>query len=249
MTINDLKSKQAVYHNARFSPLGDVGDIAQFRRNLFHDYFKAIPFKVLERLLLDLEIDLNGKRLLVASCGSGIDIYYLTQFCEPIITVSDISENAVKQTVATFPDMKVEGRVEDTERLSFPDGFFDYAFTASSLHHLPRPFLGLYELLRVSKNGIFIIEPNDSWLTRLFTRLGIATEIEKSGNYVYRISKADVEKVASSLFLSCKIKRVFATHRVATNGLEFTLLRVVHSILNSILSQIGNCIVFYVGKT
>jgi ubiquinone/menaquinone biosynthesis C-methylase UbiE len=45
---------------------------------------------------------------------------------------------------ASFPG--IEGRVEDGEKLSFPDDSFDFSFIAVSLHHLPRPILGLYEL-------------------------------------------------------------------------------------------------------
>ena len=51
--------------------------------------------------------------------------------------------------------------VENAEKLSFPDNHFDFAFCKESYHHLPRPFLGLYEMLRVTKNGIVLIEPID----------------------------------------------------------------------------------------
>lgn len=48
--------------------------------------------------------------------------------------------------------------------MSFADNSFDYAFIAAALHRLPRPLIGLCELIRVDKYGV--IEPNDSWLTR-----------------------------------------------------------------------------------
>ena len=68
--------------------------------------------------------------------------------------------------------------------MSFADNSFDYVFIAASLHHLPRPIVGLYELIRVAKYGVIVIELNDSWLTRLATRFKLATEIEETGNYV-----------------------------------------------------------------
>lgn len=219
-----------------------------FCGNEYHDYFRRIPFIRLKKLLEDNDLSLDGSSLHVASCGTGIDIYYLKKILKikANITVSDFSEKAVEQTLNIFPD--VHGRVEDNEKLSFSDNYFDFTYLSSALHHLPRPNIGLYELLRVSKYGIIIKEPNDTWLTRLATKLGIAQEVEKSGNYVYRYSKREIQKIANSLFYDYSVDRYFATHRVAKNKVEFLVLKYINTLFNILFPSLGNQIAFIILK-
>jgi len=194
------------------------GSQVQYEGNEYHDYFRRLPFLRLQKLLKCADIDLNGARLHVASCGSGIDINYLAKHTNAKIFASDYSNDAVERVRATFPNVEV--KVEDNEKLSFHDNYFAWSFIAGSLHHLPRPILGLYELLRVSKEGIIVIEPNDSLLTRFATSVGMVQEYEASGNYVYRISKRDINKIAHSGYCDYFVDRCFAPHRVAKNILN-----------------------------
>jgi len=64
---------------------------------------------------------------------------------------------------------------ENVESLSYSDGQFDFVLCKETLHHLPRPYIGLYEMLRVSKIGIVVIEPYDRFIN--------ASPIEKLGNW------------------------------------------------------------------
>jgi SAM-dependent methyltransferase len=183
---------------------------------------------------------------LVASCGSGIDVFYLKKFYDAKYCVSDISENAVKTAQKTFES--IEGFVEDNESMSLADDTFDYSFIAASLHHLPRPLKGLYELLRVARYGLIVIEPNDSWVCRIATSLKLAREYEESGNYVYRLGKRDVAKIAKALFCKYDCTRCFATHRVAKNSLEFNLLKLINGTCNLLIPAEGNYIIFFIEK-
>jgi ubiquinone/menaquinone biosynthesis C-methylase UbiE len=184
---------------------------------------------------------------LVGSCGSGIDVFYLRKFYQNAkYFVTDLSQNAVDTAKASLHS--VEGQVEDAENLSFPDNHFDYGFMAASLHHLPRPILGLYELLRVSKHGVIVIEPNDTWVTRLATRMGLATEVEPAGNYVFRLGKHDIERISKSLFLPYEIDRFFAIHRIAKSPIEFQLLKLINATSNLICPSLGNYIVALIKK-
>lgn len=110
-------------------------------------------------------------------------------------------------------------RVENAEKLSFADDEFDYALCKESYHHFPRPMVALYEMLRVSRKGIVLIEPNDTfltdnplaamakgiklWLSRVLLGKDTRHQYEESGNYVFRLSKREVEKVALGLNLRC----------------------------------------------
>ena len=242
MNVDHLKELQ-IEHADRDFKLVRPG---MFEGGLYHDYFREIPFLRARALLKRAGVDLTNKRVLIASCGTGIDVYYLKKYFDSVFVVADISEHAVAIAKASFPG--IEGRVEDGEKLSFPDDSFDFSFIAASLHHLPRPILGLYELMRVSKEGVIVIEPNDSWPARVATALGLATEVEESGNFVYRLSKHDVARIAKSLFVRFEVDRFFAIHRIAKTKAEFFVLKMLNRLANWIVPSLGNYIVFVISK-
>ena len=100
---------------------------------------------------------------------------------------------------------------QNAEALTFSDNEFDFVLCKETYHHLPRPMIALYEMLRVAKKGVVLIEPTDTFfystfsesLSRLLknilkTFLNKTTEkhrYEEVGNYIYTISKREIEKV------------------------------------------------------
>ena len=103
-------------------------------------------------------------------------------------------------------------RKENAESLSFGDAAFDFVFCKESYHHFPRPMLALYEMLRVASRGVVLIEPNDQYIgysvsrnifIHLISRLLSLVHkriplhsFEEFGNYVYTISRRELEKTA-----------------------------------------------------
>lgn len=101
---------------------------------------------------------------------------------------------------------------ENAENLSFQDQEFDFVFCKEAYHHFPRPMIALYEMLRVARHGVVLIEPQDKYSTvnfsvSLFIRIKdlikkalgkkvIKHGYEEVGNYVYTISEREIEKVA-----------------------------------------------------
>lgn len=229
-------------HREHWESILRNADSVDYEANPYHDYFRELPF-----LSLKKRFALDGQSVLVASCGNGIDVHYLRKhFADVRFHASDIAESAVALTMDTFA---VDGSVQDNEHLLFPDDTFDYSLVAASLHHLLRPHMGLYELLRVSRKGVIAIEPNDCWLTRLAVRLKLAKEYEPdTGNYVFRYGRRDVEKIAKAMFCEFTVIRLFAIHRVAKSRLEFQLLRMLNSVANVLVPSLGNYIVFAITK-
>jgi ubiquinone/menaquinone biosynthesis C-methylase UbiE len=104
---------------------------------------------------------------------------------------------------------------ENAESLSFDDGAFEYVLCKESYHHFPRPMVALYEMLRVARKAVVLIEPQDSHVERtLRQRLfhsvvdiladslpsGLRrNDFERSGNYKYTVSRREMEKVALGL--------------------------------------------------
>ena len=153
----------------------------------------------------------------------------------------------------------IEGyAIENAERLSFDDGSFDYVFCKESLHHFPRPYMALYEMIRVARKGVFLVEPNDTYefeglgeraaglgrRARVAAGLRLIMQVmraaqpatsaaqqrrprlrynapdwESSGNYVYAVSRREIEKVALGLNLPQIVFKGLNDHYV--KGVEF----------------------------
>jgi len=111
-----------------------------------------------------------------------------------------------------------EYRSENAEKLSIEDNHFDYIVCKESYHHFPRPYMVLYEMLMVCKKGVVIIEPQDPisqmplllGLSNFFPTLGLNLidkisknrfSYERVGNFVYKVSQREFEKVAAGLAL------------------------------------------------
>ncbi len=165
-----------------------------------------------ETLLPIITTDPSAKWLTIGDGRYGKDAHNIIAMGGDALA-TDISDTLLREGKAM--GYIRDYRRENAEALSFPDGSFDYVLCKESYHHFPRPMLALYEMLRVARKGIFFIEPNDHWadarvralvfrraleLTkRLMGRGSGRDEWEVSGNYVYSISRRELEKVALGL--------------------------------------------------
>lgn len=114
-----------------------------------------------------------------------------------------------------------EFSAQNVEALSFPDDTFDYVLCKEAFHHFPRPMIGFYEMLRVAKRGILIIEPQDvqnppanATVLTSYHVDGFSDRFETVGNYIYPVSVREIMKAAWSLKLSTVAVRGFNDHFV-----------------------------------
>ena len=84
---------------------------------------------------------------------------------------------------------------QDMTQLSFADGAFDYVLVKESLHHLSQPYKGIYEMLRVARKGVFVIEPNGD---AAWGQSGLGA-YEPNGAYVYPFSSRELIRVGMAL--------------------------------------------------
>jgi SAM-dependent methyltransferase len=127
------------------------------------------------------------------------DRILLTGLCDP--------DDAIRAVARRDP--RVDYRIENAECLSFDSRSFDLVFCKESLHHLARPVLGLYEMLRVCRRAALWIEPHDTLAGRLFERLGLATVYETGqvgnlaarDNFVHRFARRSLEQLLNSYYL------------------------------------------------
>lgn len=102
-----------------------------------------------------------GSRWLTVGDGRyGTDAHYLeTHGVQAIAT--DISDTMLRR--AKEDGFIKEYSKENAEKPSFGDGTFDFALCKEAYHHCPRPMLAVYEMLRVARSGIVLIEPDETW--------------------------------------------------------------------------------------
>jgi len=102
----------------------------------------------------------NASWLTVGDGRWGLDSIRIRSKGFSSVVASDISEALLR--AAKERGLIDTYAIENAERLSFADDSFDFVFCKESLHHFPRPFAALYEMLRVAREAVFIIEPNDT---------------------------------------------------------------------------------------
>jgi ubiquinone/menaquinone biosynthesis C-methylase UbiE len=159
-----------------------------------------------------IDADKDAKWLTIGDGRYGKDGNYIQQKgCDVLVT--DIASNLLKEAKDIGYISKY--KQENAESLSFQDDEFDYVFCKESYHHFRRPMIALYEMLRVARKGLILIEPRDPFFNErvsevffrclkniikiLFRRKEFRHTFEEEGNYVYFISRREIEKVAMGL--------------------------------------------------
>ena len=107
---------------------------------------------------------------------------------------------------------------QNAEDIQLDDEAYDYVLCKESYHHFPRPPIALYEMLRIARKAVVLIEPSRrrwtplGFLRRLVKRCTgreLMDEYEPSGNYVYRLSLAEIIELARALDLPVVACRFF----------------------------------------
>jgi SAM-dependent methyltransferase len=97
-------------------------------------------------------------------------------------------------------------RVENAEHISLPDDACDFILCKEAYHHFPRPPIALYEMLRISRVGVVLIEPLDNprildgvkRLLKTVIRGDREQQFEDSGNFLYRLDIRELGKLMTA---------------------------------------------------
>lgn len=148
---------------------------------------------------------------------TGFEAKYLTDHNQKSVA-SDISDVYLKDA---YQQNLIEAYSKvNVEQIHYEEDSFDYLLCKESFHHFPRAYLGLYEMIRVAKKGVVLIEPVDllckmSLLVFLKNLCDLFNPYlinrlwknrfswEVVGNYVFKISEREIEKVAMGMGLAC----------------------------------------------
>ena len=147
---------------------------------------------------------INPSSLLTIGDNLGRDAgFFKSAIPSTFCIASDLDSNHLKKAVDEgWFDVAYD---VDVENIPFSDSSIDIVVAKETFHHWPRPILGVYEMLRVAKKCILLIEPNDfirGDASRPFIEASAYTDAyEKVGNYKYQVSIREILKVCWSLYL------------------------------------------------
>lgn len=211
MNFQNKSYKQHAEHYQKYSAGSENEAHAKtwFEKDTVDSWRHQRMYRLLDPILIT---DPKATWLTVGDGRYGNDARYLMEKgCAAL--ASDISDVLLKESKDSgyISDYKRE----NAESLSFNDSEFDYVLCKESYHHFPRPMLALYEMLRVARKAVVLIEPNDvhvndrsiailvlKFINLIKTLLGKKHNkhyFEETGNYSFSISRREIEKVALGL--------------------------------------------------
>ena len=121
---------------------------------------KHTEFKIFKNQLKKSCIELEGKVIMDAGCGSGYSTELIVNEFHPSHVVAfDYMQQQI--SLAQKRNLKVDFSIGDLTKIDSPDDTFDAVFIFGVLHHIPEWRKALFEVSRVLKlNGIlFVDEP------------------------------------------------------------------------------------------
>lgn len=221
-----MKEKQDFYnesyekHAVNFKLYAQDGDRQTLAQNWLRNDTVGAYLAHRRHSIVDplLESYPNAAWLTVGDGRYGSNAHYLASKGGDAMA-TDISDYLLKEGMAMGFISKYSQ--ENAEALSFADESFDFTLCIEAYHHFPRPMKALYEMLRVARKGVVLLEPPDQYIYAnafqlmfrkfllflndlgVFKKL-IGKEVKKHtyedvGNYVYKVSEREIEKVALGL--------------------------------------------------
>jgi SAM-dependent methyltransferase len=177
----------------------------------FHDYLLDQGVERYASYCRQRGLDLGN---VLAICANKREARALRKHAFREIVLSGITEPSEELTSYLAGDDRCRYIQENSECMSLPSRSFDLVICKEGIHHLARPVLGVYEMLRVTRGAILVIEPAETQIGRLLERLGLASIYERNqtgnirhrDNYVFRWTVKQFDSLLKSYFLeSCYV--------------------------------------------
>jgi ubiquinone/menaquinone biosynthesis C-methylase UbiE len=127
---------------------GLLDSIGNWRRSRMLDFGKIF-----------LDVDGEKQSWLTVGDSLGHDANYLRESKFENVVASNIDESNLK-AAAERGFIKDFSKV-NAEAIPFDDNTFSFVLCKEALHHMPRPYLAIYEMIRVAVDAVVVIEPCD----------------------------------------------------------------------------------------
>ena len=185
----NIKIKQESHHRQSFNKMVENDKSGSYLKvENSHGWSRNYPLYKLEKFFRHIA---PSEVVTIGDGKGGHEAQIIKKFGNKAIA-TDIATEILE--VAKKINLIDDFAKEDAENLSFADNFIDYSFIKESLHHLPRPYLCIYEMLRISRKGIILVEPNGDHCYKIGKE-----QYEPSGNYKYQFTLKELIQCAACL--------------------------------------------------
>jgi SAM-dependent methyltransferase len=199
-----------------------VEDQLAAKRSPELDHVDQLYFSIVKRLI-DGKVIEPSMRILV-TCGGLTDRDTLQRVGLTNFVISNVDS---RHNAEQF--QPIEWSFQDAEALTYADDSFDFCIEHEGLHHCKSPHRAIGEMYRVAKRGILLVEPSDSLLTSLGTKMGIGQDYEHAAvfandcrfggvrnspipNFIYRFTEGEIRKMLLCLDPTLKLDFRFEHH-------------------------------------
>lgn len=183
--MNDIDKKQLQHHLKHYQDILDKGDLDGFINPDSFWYFTHVH--CLQHIQDFFEKIPKSSFLTVADGYCGREGGFVKRFGH-YVHASDIQPCLIE--IAKNKGLVDECSTQDMTNLQFKDESFDFVLCKESLHHLSMPYKGLYEMFRVAKKGVILIEPNEDGGYKQYRY----NKFEEVGNYMCSFSSHELIK-------------------------------------------------------
>ncbi len=200
MNLEDLYARQARAHSIDVlnHPRRLEESLAWLRKDTA-DYWRHDRIRGLVEPLLS---DRDASWITIGDGRYGTDAGWLIDHGVDHVTASDLQSDLLE--VAQRRKVIRDYRVVNAEKMDLPDQSFDYVYCKEAYHHCPRAPVALFEMLRVARKAVILQEPMEGAGRTIVGRVLLALRasirrasshgFETSGNFIYRISRQEIEK-------------------------------------------------------
>lgn len=153
-----------------------------------------------------IEANPDSKWLTVGDGSYGSDAYFLQQQGIDVLA-SSLTDHSLK--ISAEKGFIKKYVAVNAERIPYEEDAFDFVLCKEAYHHFPRPAVAFYEMLRVAKEAVVLIEPYDGSkrfldmikepAKKLLWGKDQTIHFEPSGNYIYRIHPKQIGKKLAAM--------------------------------------------------
>lgn len=157
-----------------------------------------------------------AKWLTVGDGSYGSDACFLQQNGADVLA-SSLTDHSLK--ISAEKGFLKKYAAVNAEQIPYEDESFDFVLCKEAYHHFPRPPVAFYEMLRVAKEAVVLIEPYDGPkrfldmikepAKKMLWGKDQTIHFEPAGNYIYRIHPKQIGKKLAAMGYSAIAHKTF----------------------------------------